>query len=116
LEFFATEIWLHDRKPVIGEIYSEFVKYCYQQNLFIKNQMTVNGNPIDLKSVKAPFLNVIAQKDDLVAPASSTALNNVGSKDKSTIESPSGHVGLIIGQSSHKEVWPKVGEWLKHRS
>jgi fermentation-respiration switch protein FrsA (DUF1100 family) len=59
---------------------------------------------------KAPFLNVIAQKDDLVPPASSTALNDaVGSKDKSIIEFPS-------AQRAHKEVWPKVGEWLKYRS
>jgi poly(3-hydroxyalkanoate) synthetase len=82
--------------PVIGEIYREFVKYCYQQNLFIKNQMKVEGNLVDLKSIRAPFLNIVAQKDDLVAPVSSTALNNVvGSKDKSIIEFPSGHVGLI---------------------
>ena len=79
--------------------------------------MRVDGKIVDLKSVKAPFLNVIAQKDDLVPPASSTALNDaVGSKDKSIVEFPSGHVGLIIGQRAHKEVWPKVGEWLNYRS
>jgi polyhydroxyalkanoate synthase subunit PhaC len=117
LEFIATETWLHDSRAVIGEIYREFVKYCYQQNLFIKNQMRVDGNLIDLRNVKAPFLNIIAQRDDLVAPASSSALNNaVGSKDKSIIEFPSGHVGLIMGHRAHKEVWPKVGDWLKHRS
>jgi polyhydroxyalkanoate synthase len=117
LEFFATETWLYDSPPVIGEIYREFVKYCYQLNLFINNQMRVDGNLVDLKSVKAPFINVVAQRDDLVAPSSSTALNNaVGSKDKDIIEFPSGHVGLIVGQRAHKEVWPKVGDWLKHRS
>jgi polyhydroxyalkanoate synthase len=57
--------------PVIGEIYREFVKYCYQQNLFIKNQMKVDGVLVDLKTITAPFLNVVAQKDDLVAPPSS---------------------------------------------
>ena len=49
LVFLATEIWLYDSPPVIGEIYREFVKYCYQQNLFIKNQMGVDGNIVDLK-------------------------------------------------------------------
>ena len=117
MEFFTTETWLYDSPPIIGEIYREFVKYCYQQNLFIKNQMKVDGSLVDLRSIKARFLNVIAQKDDLVAPASSIALNNVvGSKDKSIIKFPSGHVGLIIGQHAHKEVWPEVGSWLKDRS
>ena len=46
-----------------------------------------------------------------------TALNKaVGSIDKSAIEYQSGHVGLIIGQRSHLEVWPKVGNWLGKRS
>ena len=44
--------------------------------------MSVDGNIVDLKSVKAPFLNVVAQ-NDLVPLASSTALNDdVGSKDQ----------------------------------
>jgi class III poly(R)-hydroxyalkanoic acid synthase PhaC subunit len=116
LEFLATETWLYDGPPVIGEIYREFVKYCYQQNLFIKNQMRVDAKVVDLRTIIAPFLNVVAQKDDLVALASSNALNNVvGSKDKSIIEFPSGHVGLIMSQHAHKEVWPRVGNWLKDR-
>ena len=79
--------------------------------------MKVDGSIVNLKTTEAPFLNVVAQKDDLVAPASSTALNKVvGSKEKSIIEFPSGHVGLIIGQRAHNEVWPKVGSWLKARS
>jgi class III poly(R)-hydroxyalkanoic acid synthase PhaC subunit len=40
MEFFATETWLYDSPPVIGEIYREFVKYCYQQNLFIMPLLT----------------------------------------------------------------------------
>lgn len=117
LEFLATETWLYDSPPVIGEIFREFVKSCYQQNLFIKNEMNVDGNVVNLKNIEAPFLNVVAQQDDLVAPASSRALNEAaGSKDKSIMEFSSGHVGLIIGQLAHREVWPKVGQWLKERS
>jgi polyhydroxyalkanoate synthase subunit PhaC len=72
---------------------------------------------IDLREIKAPFLNVIASKDDLVAPSSSRALNDVvGSSDKSVLEFNSGHVGACIGSRAHKELWPKVGDWLKERS
>ncbi|MFZ0264826.1 MAG: hypothetical protein WA326_06235 [Nitrososphaeraceae archaeon] len=38
------------------------------------------------------------------------------SHDKSIIEINSGHVGLMIGKDAHKELWPKVGKWLKERS
>lgn len=117
LEFFATETWLNDSPPVVGEIYREFIKYCYQQNLFIKNQMNVDGTLVNLKNVVMSFLNVISHRDDLVAPSSSIALNDaVGSHDKSIIEFQSGHAGLIIGKLAHREVWPKVGNWLKEHS
>jgi polyhydroxyalkanoate synthase len=128
-EFFATETWLYDSPPIIGEIYREFVEYCYKQNLLVKSKMRIeragdnkddddNNTVINLKSINMPFLNVVAEKDDLVAPDSSKALNNAltGSHDKSLIEFKSGHVGLMIGKNAHKELWPKVGEWIKNRS
>ena len=126
-EFFATETWLYDSPPLIGEIYREFVEYCYKQNLLIKNEMRIEqedegkGNEtivVDLRNIDVPFLNVIAKRDDLVAANSSKALNNAltGSSDKSLLEYNSGHVGLIIGKNAHKELWPKVGEWIKNHS
>jgi class III poly(R)-hydroxyalkanoic acid synthase PhaC subunit len=126
-EFFATETWLYDSPPIIGEIYREFVEYCYKHNLLIKSKMRIEGpghdgedsdKIIDLKNINMPFLNIVAQKDDLVAPNSSKALNDAltESRDKSIIEFNSGHVGLMIGKNAHKELWPKVGEWIKSHS
>ncbi len=128
-EFLATETWLYDSPPVIGEIYREFVEYCYKQNLLIKNKMRIentdedddngkNGENVNLKNITMPFLNVVAQKDDLVAPSSTKALNDAltESKDKSIIEFDSGHVGLMIGKNAHKELWPKVGKWIRNHT
>lgn len=75
-----------------------------------------DGNKIDLKTIKHPFLNVIAKRDDLVDPKSSKAINDtVGSKDKSILEFDSGHVGACIHSRAHEQLWPKVGQWLKKR-
>ena len=54
---------------------------------------------INLKNIHMPFLNIVAKRDDLVAPRSSKALNNAltESHDKDLIEFNSGHVGLMIG-------------------
>ncbi|MGA8842470.1 MAG: alpha/beta fold hydrolase, partial [Nitrososphaeraceae archaeon] len=123
-EFFATETWLYDSPPIIGEIYREFSEYCYKQNLLIKGKMKIekandeNDTNINLKNIDMPFLNIVAKRDDLVAPNSSKALNDAltESHDKDLIEFNSGHVGLMIGKNAHKELWPKVGHWLKKRS
>lgn len=117
LEFIAAETWLNDSREIIGEIYREFVKYYYQENLFIKNRVKLAATPVDLTKITAPLMNVIALNDDLVSAGSSKALDNVvGSRDKTTLELNSGHVGLLIGSRAHREIWPKVGEWLKERS
>lgn len=117
MQFIATEVWLYDSPPVIGDIYRQFVEDCYKKNLFIKNEMTTGeNNKIDLSKIKQPYLNIIAKRDDLVAPESSRAINEViGSTDKSIIEFDSGHVGACISPIAHQELWPKVGNWLKQR-
>jgi len=125
-QFFAIEAWLNDSPPIIGEVYREFVEYCYKQNLLIKNKMRIGeghddnkfDTVVNLMNIDMPFLNIVAEKDDLVAPSSSKALDDVltESHDKSIIELNSGHVGLMIGKDAHNELWPKVGKWLKERS
>ena len=115
IQFIATEIWLYDSPPIIGEIYRQFVDDCYKKNLLIRNEMTIGkNNRIDLSKIKHPFL--VAIKDDLVAPQSSRAINDiVGSTDKSIIEFNSGHVGTCISSRAHEELWHSVGNWLKQR-
>lgn len=117
-EFFATEMWLYDSPPVAGEIYRQFVKDCYQDNLLVKNQMKIGkGQEVNLKRIKVPFLNILAKKDDLVEPNSTRVLNDaIASTDKSLIEFDSGHVGACISPKAHKELWPKVGEWIASHS
>ena len=90
------------------------IKYTHNSN----DDEEGNGKIVNLKNITMPFLNVVAQKDDLVAPSSSKALNDAltESKDKSIIEFNSGHVGLMIGKNAHKELWPKVGKWIKNHS
>ena len=36
-EYFTMETWLNDNIPVAGEVFRQFVKYLYQQNLLVKN-------------------------------------------------------------------------------
>ena len=77
-----------------------------------------NDVVVNLKNINVPFLNVVAEKDDLVASNSSKALDNAltESHDRNLIEFKSGHVGLMIGKNAHKELWPKVGEWINNHA
>jgi polyhydroxyalkanoate synthase len=115
--FLAMEKWLNDNIPVAGEAFREFIKYCYQENLLAKNKLKINNKLVSLRKIRCPVLNLIAEKDHLVPPATSLVLEKlISSKDKATIVFPTGHIGLSVSTKSLKELWPKVCSWLAERS
>jgi polyhydroxyalkanoate synthase len=117
-DFLTTESWLNDNIPVPGEVYREFVKYLYQQNLLTQNRMPVGKHIVNLQNITCPVLNLMAGKDDLVPCSQGMPFTDlVGSKDRKTILlDGSGHIGLAIGGRAQKEVWPQACEWLAKRS
>jgi len=116
-EYLTMETWINDNIPVPGEVYREFVKYLYQRNLLVKNQMPVGRHIVNLKRITCPVLNLMATKDDLVPPSQSEPLTDlVGSEDKKVLKLPAGHIGLAVGSQAQRELWPEACQWLAERS
>lgn len=115
--FQRMEKWIFDSPDLPGEVYREFIKDLYQKNLLVKGELTIDGKRVNLKQIGMPFLNIVGEEDNLVPPDSSTPLNNlISSKDKKTIYFPSGHIGISVSGKAHKELWPKVAEWINEHS
>lgn len=116
-DFFAMETWLNDNIPVAGETFRQFVKYCFQQNRLIEGRLELDGRRVNLRDITCPILNLVAQHDHLVHPNQSLPFNDaVGSKDRKAINFPAGHIGLAVSSRAHRELWPKVVQWLGERS
>jgi polyhydroxyalkanoate synthase len=115
--FLRMEKWISDGIPLAGETFREFLKYGYQQNLLVQNKWKINGETVNLKNIDMPILTIIGQYDNLVPPtATKPLLDYVGSTDKKEILLPTGHIGLSVSSKSHRELWPKVVDWLRPRS
>ncbi|MBM2852400.1 MAG: poly(3-hydroxyalkanoate) synthetase [Candidatus Nitrosotenuis sp.] len=115
--FLRVEKWLNDTPPIPGELFRQWIKDVYQENLLIQNKMFVGGKQIDLKKITMPLLIQIAVGDHLVSPECSMPLYYaVGSQDKTVRIYPTGHVGMIASAFSQKKVVPEMCEWLKERS
>jgi polyhydroxyalkanoate synthase len=116
-DYLHMETWINDNIPVPGEVYREFAKYLFQQNLLAQNRMPVGRHIVDLRKITCPLLNLMARNDDLVPPSQSEPLNDlVSSTDKEKIIWPAGHVGLGVGTRSHKDLWPRAVDWLVQRT
>ena len=75
-----------------------------------------NNNKININKIIIPVLSIIAEKDDLVSPISSLVINDyISSKEKEVFRYPGGHVSLCISDTAHKELWPKVANWIKSK-
>jgi polyhydroxyalkanoate synthase subunit PhaC len=120
-------LWITNTPDLSTQLFRQFAIDLYQKNLLLKNKLSiqekgkVNGQEritaVDLKKITVPILNIIGTKDDLVSPKSSMPISEVvASKDKNTIEFPSGHIELCISRDAHQNLWPAVVDWLQSKS
>jgi polyhydroxyalkanoate synthase len=116
-DFLTMEIWLNDNIAVPGEVFREFVKYLYQQNLLVKGCMPVGRHIVNLRNITCPVMNIMARNDDLLPCAQSTPFNDlVSSQERKSVILAAGHIGLSVGGKAQKEMWPQVCAWLAERS
>jgi polyhydroxyalkanoate synthase len=79
--------------------------------LYIKNQR------VDLSSIQANLLTVIAEGDHITPPCQSEEiLRKVSSIDKEVYRVPGGHIGIMAGSAAHRTTWPHIEQWLSARS
>jgi len=115
--FLRVEKWLGDTPPIPGELFRQWIKDIYQDNLLIQNMMHIEGERVDLKKIDMPIFTQVAVGDHLVSPECSMPLHYaVGSEDKTLRMYPTGHVGMIASGLSQKRVLPELGRWLSDRS
>jgi polyhydroxyalkanoate synthase len=115
--FARMERWLRDPVDVAGATYVEFLEKLYQEDRLMRNDLSLDGEHVDVENLTMPVLQIVAEYDHLVPPASSLPFNDViPSDDVSVVKSPTGHIGLSVSSKAHEEVWPAVCEWFVARS
>jgi len=92
--FLRMEKWIFDSPDQAGEAFRKFVNELFKKNSLIKGKLEIGGRKVDLKKIDMPLLNIYAEQDHLVPPASSKPLGDfVSSKDVTTKGFHVGHIG-----------------------
>ncbi|MBD2728868.1 class III poly(R)-hydroxyalkanoic acid synthase subunit PhaC [Nostoc sp. FACHB-892] len=116
LNFLRMEKWIFDSPDQAGETFRQFIKDFYQGNKLIKGQIEIGDKRVDLRNIRIPILNIYAEQDHLVLPASSLALEKyVGSVDYTVRSFPVGHIGMYVSGKVQKDLPPTIADWLKAR-
>ena len=102
--------------PIAGQIFRELTTQLFKKNLLAKSEFVVGEGKVELKNITCPVLNVVAEKDDVVAPrASLPFIELIGSQDKANLVFPTGHMGAAVSSGAQKHLWPQVAAWLGDR-
>jgi polyhydroxyalkanoate synthase subunit PhaC len=105
--------WASDHVPLPRAVARQILESWLRQNAFMTGRLVLDGRPVDLRSITCPLLAVLTKRDEIVPPAAArpiTAL--VGSEDVQALELDAGHIGLAVGRSAHKVMYPRLVEWL----
>ena len=113
----AMNQWSNDHVPFPGAAMEQMVKLLIRENRLMKGSLRLGGRQVRLKSITCPFLNVMAEKDDIAPLASVEPLGKlVGSSEADTLKLAAGHVGLLAGRRAARETLPSIVEWLDRHS
>jgi len=115
-DFLRMEKWIFDSPDLAGEAFREFVKQFYQRNGLIEGGIEIGEEKVDLAALDMPILNIYAEQDHLVPPASSRALaGRTGSEDYSEVGFRGGHIGIYVSGRAQREVPTAIHQWLRAR-
>jgi len=117
LNFLRMEKWIFDSPDQSGEAYRQFMKDFYQANKLIKGQIEIGEKRVDLGNIRIPILNIYAEQDHLVPPASSLALEKYVTSEDYTVSSfPVGHIGMYVSSKVQRDLPPTIVDWVKARA
>ncbi|MER2197583.1 class III poly(R)-hydroxyalkanoic acid synthase subunit PhaC [Methylobacterium brachiatum] len=116
LNFLRMEKWIADRPDHPGEAAKQWLKDLYQDNKLVQSTFALGGRTVDLKRIACPVLNVFAQDDHIIPPATSQALKDkIGTDDYTELGLPGGHVGVFVGGKAQKLLGSGIADWLGAR-
>lgn len=114
--YLAINTWAKDQVPFPGAVCRQVVASLIRDNALVKGRMPLGGRTVSLQAIRCPYLNVVAEKDNIVPVQSAEPLAGlVGSQDVETLRLRTGHIGYVVGRSAARETIPGIIAWiLKH--
>lgn len=110
--FMRMEQWVHNVPDHSGRAFREFSIALYQKNALIKDAFRIGERRVRLAEITAPVLNVFAQRDHIVPPASSQALGQHLRTHYTPYPRAAGHIGIMVSRRHCQPVAEKIGDWL----
>lgn len=115
--FLRMEKWIFDSPDQPATAFREFAQWFFKENRLLRGELTLDGQPVLLKSVRCPLLNIYAKNDHLVPPSASIPLGaHVGSEVYEALAVDVGHIGMYVSSKARNTVPAAIADWLRARA
>jgi len=116
LSFLRMEKWIYDSPNQAGEAFKQFIRWFFQENKLVNNEIIIGDKPVNLNAISQPILNIYGAYDHLVPPSASLPLGKlVNSNDYQALEVKAGHIGVFVSTKAQRIVPKAITEWLMQR-
>jgi poly(3-hydroxybutyrate) depolymerase len=112
------EEWYAWTVDLPGTYYLQVVEWLYKQNRLATGHFVALGRRLDLSALRTPVYLLAARDDELIAPEQVFATaRRVGTPPGHvrTATAPCRHLGLFMGATTLRDVWPEIAGWLDEK-
>jgi polyhydroxyalkanoate synthase subunit PhaC len=113
------ERWTLDEAAMAPQLFEQVVEQLYREDLFYRGSLSVSGRTLGPRDVRAPMLAVYDPRSRIIPPASVIAFQEAAASTAKHLSAYHGdvgvglaHVGVLVGASAHRQLWPEIFEWM----
>lgn len=114
------ERWTLDELPLPRALFEDVVERLFREDRFMRGDLVAGNRRLDARDVRSPVFAVY-DPDSLIIPPDAILefMKLSGSDDKEALpySGDTGialrHVGALVGKSAHRQIWPRIFDWLE---
>ncbi len=112
--------WAFDEMALPAPLLRDVLERLYRENRLWEGRLEVSGRTVGLADIAAPTLAVVESESRVVPPEGvlpALARTSAAQSRTMTWDSEPGvalaHVGVLVGPSAHRRLWPRILDWIK---
>ena len=113
------ERWTMDEFPLSSALFDDLVTQLYQADGFMRGTVRVGGVAVHPRDITAPLFAVFQPGSTVIPPASVVEFVRAAASTEKELAAYRGdigvalqHVGPLVGDSAHRELWPRIWAWI----
>ncbi len=109
------ETWYENPIDLPGRWYLQVIRSIFKDNLLAKGKFVALGRALNLKTITCPVYLLAGESDDITPQEQVFAAEGLLGPPAGRIVkrlAPGGHIGLFMGSSTLRNVWPDIAKWI----